>query len=106
MTDLPRDLEQAPAGTRELSDAVLLALGWRQSGTEYAPVWSKSYGEPSLGIFWRDADPARSVDDGLAAALRELREDAMRRVALAGQTVTLDWLDAVLADAPDAEDKS
>lgn len=61
MSDLIADLEAAEAGSRELSDRVLLACGWSFSNEHW-------FG-PGENMAWmaEDApDPARSIDDAVA----------------------------------------
>lgn len=53
-------LEAAPTGSRELSDEVLVALGWK-----HWPPTGK-WIAPDGPQHCRDMDPTRSVDDALA----------------------------------------
>lgn len=64
MTDLISRLQVAPAGSRELSDEVLLGMGW-----ETKEAWGRSYWVPPEGLARRPNDrpnPTRSLDDALA----------------------------------------
>ena len=65
MTDLIKDLETAPSGSRELSDRVLLACGWRrQRPMEGAVswVWFRPDGEKHNG---KSPDPTRNLQDAV-----------------------------------------
>ena len=71
MTDLPARLEQAAAGSRELSDEVLLALGWKiWAGSRLVAIWRSPgpHTDEDDGWTYEPPDPTRSVDDGLAPA--------------------------------------
>jgi len=67
MTDLKTRLAQATKGSRELSDRVLVAMGW-QIRTDYANDEQPTYWWPD-GIMYEGfhhPDPTRSVDHVLA----------------------------------------
>ena len=78
-SDLITRLESAPCGTRELSDEVLRALGWKLR------PW---FWEDPRGGRWGDAcfpdvpDPARSVDDALGLASDDIDALAALQEAL------------------------
>ena len=67
MVDLLERLYAATEGSRELSDEVLLALGWRRKEGPYSQpaMWWKPPFEPST---WRERRPncTESVDDALS----------------------------------------
>lgn len=66
--DLISRLETAAEGSRELSDEVLLALGWSDNDDEIEGYWI-----PPEGGRWGDRgerpDPTRSIDDALGLML-------------------------------------
>jgi len=77
MTDLATRLEQAPEGSRELSDEVLRAMGFTQPIPEMPGVWhwpesmwAKVDNDMVSGTFGprrsNRPDPTRSVDDALS----------------------------------------
>ena len=72
MTSLPDCLKAASKGTRPLSDAVLLAMGWERSKYE-KELFCPPLNHPARGKFkpgvliWQPGpDPTRSLDDVVA----------------------------------------
>lgn len=67
LTSLIARLESAGEGSRELSDAVLVALGWVRSPDRDEPGFVEDdWIDPEGGRWWPAPDPAVSLDDALA----------------------------------------